>query len=288
MDPSRNLSVRDLSYAWSAQTKGGRTMIRLLENSTGRRAVLRRAAGYQCDIAMGRGFFDVMAERYGLSLDIVQGSLDNLPRSGPIILIANHPYGILDGLMLGHMMGQIRDDFRIMANAVFARAPDLNNHLLPISFDGSRDAIAANLVTRKRALSYLAQGGAIGVFPGGTVSTAARPLSYPLDPAWRSFTARMIAKSRATVLPVYFHGHTSRLFQIASHLHATLRMGLLIKEFNKRVDTAVRVSIGSPLTRDLLDPLSGDAKGMMDFLRKATYELSPNPIGASELGFEFE
>ncbi|GLT10517.1 lysophospholipid acyltransferase family protein [Sulfitobacter sp. PR48] len=278
----------DISYAWSAQSRGGRALIRLMENSTGRLRLIRRAAGYEDEIGAGACFFDVMAARYGLSLDVVAGSLDLIPRSGPVIFIANHPYGILDGLMLGHMMSRSRGDFRILANAVFNRAPDLNRHLLPIDFAPGREALALNLATRKTALDYLGQGGTIGIFPGGTVSTAARPFSRPLDPGWRSFTARMIAKSDAVVVPVFFDGQCSRMFQIASHLHATLRMGLLIKEFSKRVDTPVRVAIGAPLGRDLLDPLRGDAKAMMDFLRKATYELSPNPVHAHELGYEFE
>lgn len=284
----RRKSAGDISYAWSAQTRGGRAMIRMMENATGRVGLIKRARGYQDDIRAGQDLFSVMADRYGLSLDVVSGSLDMIPRTGPVVLIANHPYGILDGLMLGQMLSQTRGDFRILANAVFNRAPDLNQTLLPISFDETKEALALNLKTRRTALEYLGQGGAMGVFPGGTVSTAAKPFSRPLDPVWRSFTARMIAKSRATVVPVYFHGHTSRLFQIASHLHFTLRMGLLIKEFHRRVDTPVRVAIGEPLTRDVLDPLSSDSKAMMDFLRKATYDLSPDPIGASDLGFEFE
>jgi putative hemolysin len=137
-------------------------------------------------------------------------------------------------------------------------------------------------------LNYLEGGGAIGVFPGGTVSTAIKPFARPMDPGWRSFTARMIAKSRAQVVPIYFDGHTSRMFQIASHLHSTLRLGLLIKEFRKRVDTPVRVAIGAPLGRDVLDPLAGNGKAMMDFLRQATYELSPEPLASFAHGFEFE
>jgi putative hemolysin len=281
-------STRDISYAYSAASRGGRALIRLMENSTGRLGLIRRASGYEEDMRSGRSFFDVMADRYGLSLEITSGSLANIPRHGPVILIANHPYGILDGLMMGRMLSQARGDFRIVAHSVFRRAPDLGKHLLPISFDADKAALALNIQTRKTALDYLGQGGAIGIFPGGTVSTAARPFSKPLDPVWRSFTARMIAKSDATVVPVYFDGHTSRMFQIASHLHSTLRMGLLIKEFRKRVDTPVRVAIGAPITRDILNPLSKDGKAMMDFLRKATYELSQEPDRACELGFEFE
>jgi putative hemolysin len=281
-------TARDISYAYSAQSKGGRALIRLMENTTGRLSLIKRARGYEDEVGEGRCFFDVMADRYGLSLDVVGGSLGNIPRQGPLIVIANHPYGILDGLMLGHMMSRTRGDFRILANSVFNRAPDLNRHLLPISFDGDKDALALNIATRKTALDYLGQGGTIGIFPGGTVSTAAKPFSKPMDPGWRSFTARMIAKSNATVLPVYFDGHCSRMFQIASHLHSTLRMGLLIKEFRKRVDTPVRVVIGEPMGRDVLDPLAKDGKAMMDFLRKATYELSPAPERSFDLGFEFE
>ena len=280
--------AREISYAHSARSKPGRAFIRLIENSTGRLGLIKRASGYEQDMAAGGCFFDVMVQRYGLSLDVVGGSLDSIPATGPVIFLANHPYGILDGLMLGHIMSRTRGDFKIMAHSVFNRAPDLNRHLLPISFDADKAALALNLHTRKTALDYLGQGGAIGVFPGGTVSTGARPFSKPMDPGWRSFTARMIGKSQATVVPIYFDGHTSRLFQIASHLHSSLRLGLLIKEFRKRVDTPVRVVIGEPIGRNVLNPLAKDAKAMMDFLRKATYELSPDRAKTFDLGFEFE
>ncbi|QJF50910.1 lysophospholipid acyltransferase family protein [Roseobacter ponti] len=280
--------ARDISYSYSAATRGGRALIRLMENSTGRLRLIKRAAGYENDVAAGREFFDVMVERYGLSLDIAHGALDNIPRDGPLILLANHPYGILDGLMMGHILTRTRGDFRLLANSVFRRATELDRVILPISFDETKEAVALNIATRKVALDYLKDNGAIGIFPGGTVSTAMRPFSRPMDPGWRSFTARMIAKSNATVVPMYFDGHTSRLFQIASHTHNTLRMGLLIKEFGKRVDTPVRVSIGRPIERSVLDPLSRDSKAMMDFLRKATYELSPDPEKRFDLGYEFE
>lgn len=280
--------ARDISYAYSAETPGGRAMIRMMENTTGRLRLIRRAKGYEHEVAQGRNFFEVMAQRYGLTLELSGGSLDHVPRTGPLIVIANHPYGILDGLMLGHILGQTRGDFRMLANSVFRRAEDLNQVILPISFDQTKAALAQNIETRKQALSYLGHGGAIGVFPGGTVSTAIRPFAKPMDPGWRSFTARMIAKSQATVVPIYFEGHTSRLFQIASHMHNTLRMGLLIKEFHKRVDTPVRAVIGKPIPRDVLAPLAKDPKAMMDFLRQSTYELSPDPVKNFDLGYEFE
>ena len=286
--PSRRHAVRDISYAHSADTKGGRMVIKLMENTTGRMRLIKRADGYEKDVANGRDFWAVMVERYGLTLDVAGGSLSNVPKDGPLILIANHPYGILDGLMMGHILSETRGDFRILAHRVFRKAEDLNRIILPISFDETKEAMQLNLETRKTALTYLGEGGAIGIFPGGTVSTGVKPFSHPMDPGWRGFTARMVAKSNATVVPVFFDGHTSRLFQIASHLHSTLRMGLLIKEFKKRVDTPVKVVIGEPIKRDILDPLSKDTRKMMDFLRKATYELSPTPLKSYDYGYEFE
>jgi len=287
--PRKNREItREISYAQSARTRGGRAIIKAIENTTGRQRLMRRARGYEDEVARGRDFWAVLVERYGLRLEVVGGALENIPASGPVIVIANHPYGILDGLMLGHILALARGDFRILANSVFRKAEDLERVILPISFGDDKAAMAQNIQTRKSALRYLSQGGAIGVFPGGTVSTAAKPFGRPMDPAWRGFTARMIAKSDATVVPVFFDGHTSRLFQIASHLHSTLRLGFLIKEFKNRVNTPVRVVIGDPIPRADLAEHATDPRAMMDFLRQATYDLSPTPLNPAEVGFEFD
>ncbi|WP_405054062.1 lysophospholipid acyltransferase family protein [Tabrizicola sp.] len=277
--------TRDITYATSARSRSGRALIRMLENTTGRLSLIRRAKGYEQDIARGIPFWDVMVERYGLSLDIIGGSLDNIPRTGPLIMIANHPYGILDGLILGHILQRTRGDFRILANSVFRRAETLNKVLLPISFDATKEAVQLNIDTRATALRYLGDGGAIGIFPGGTVSTAAKPFGPPMDPSWRNFTAKMIAKSDATIVPLYFEGQNSRLFQIASHLHYTLRLGLLIKEFRSRTDAPVRLVIGDPIPRH---SLGSDPTAMMESLRRATYALSPTPLRTYDPGYEFE
>lgn len=286
--PNRRHVARDISYSYSATTRGGRAMIRLMENATGRIGLIRRAQGYETEIAQGRDFWQVMVERYGLGLEVIAGHLDNLPKDGPLIVIANHPYGILDGLIMGHVLSVVRGDFRILANSVFRKAQELDRIILPVNFDETKEAMQQNIATRKAALDYLAQGGCIGIFPGGTVATAEKPFGRPMDPGWRLFTARLIAKSNATVVPIYFDGHTSRLFQLASHLHVTLRMGLLIKEFRKRVDTPVSIAIGAPIDRAEIDARAKDARAMMDFLRKATYELSPTPLTSYDYGFEFE
>ncbi|MCC1493368.1 lysophospholipid acyltransferase family protein [Cognatishimia sp. F0-27] len=291
---SSRLLARKITYAGSAQTRGGRAVVRLMENATGRIRLIRRAEGYEREVAEGRDFWDVMVARYGLEIRVFGERLAAIPRTGPLVLIANHPYGILDGLVMGQVLSQTRGDFRIVANSVFGQAPAMDGIVLPICFDGGRESVARNLATRKAALDYLArggqdgQGGAIGIFPGGTVSTAARPFARPMDPGWRAFTAKMIARSGATVVPLYFAGHTSRLFQVASHLHSTLRLGLLIREFDKRVDTPVEITVGAPVDPGEIAAHAKEPNKLMDFLRHKTYELGPDHPERFDYGLEFE
>lgn len=280
--------ARDITYAGSVQTRAGSAVVRCLENATGRIGLIRRAGGYDSEVAQGADFWDVIRRRYGLRLEFMSGSLDRIPRTGPLVVVANHPFGILDGLMMGHILSQTREDFQVFAHRVFRNAPDLEKIILPISFDGTKEAQKLNLRTRANALQYLSQGGCIGIFPGGTVSTAHRPFGRPLDPAWRTFTAKMIARSGAQVVPVYFDGQNGRLFQMASHLHPTLRLGLLIREFGRRVDRPVRVAIGDPIPASRLADHRQNPRAMMDLLRRATYDLSDTPGDGDTLGFDFE
>ena len=276
MTPHRSVA-REITYATSAHTRAGRAVIRSVENLTGRIGLIRMARDYDREVAAGRDFWEVMVERYRLSLQVVGGELGNLPASGPLVVVSNHPYGILDGLMLGYILSKTRGDFRILAHRVFRKARELDRVILPISFDETREAQSTNLETRKVALAYLAEGGCIGIFPGGTVSTAQKPFGRPMDPGWRRFTARLIAKSGAVVVPVYFEGHNSRLFQVASHLHYTLRMALLVNEFKTRVGAPVKVVIGRPLDPGVLAARATDARGLMDYLRAETYQ----PVAAA-------
>jgi putative hemolysin len=281
--------ARDITYASAAKRRSGQTVIRILENTTGRLHLIRKARGYDAEVAAGADFWQVMTTRYGVELDVIGGALENIPCEGPLIVVSNHPYGILDGLMMGLILSARRDgDFRVLAHRIFRRATDLERVILPISFDDTKEAAKLNLATRAEAVRYLTEGGAIGIFPGGTVSTSATPFSKPMDPSWRTFTAKMVAKSGATVVPVFFEGHNSRLFQLASHLHTTLRTGMFIREFKARINKPVRVVIGEPIPQQALDRFKKDPKGCMDFLRKATYELSTSPVDTSHLGHEFE
>lgn len=271
----KGAAPREISYSWSAKNLAERTVIRSIENLTGRPKLLKMALGYEDEVEAGRNFWEVMQERYRVTMDFVNGGLENIPREGPLVLVANHPYGIMDGMAVGRILSEARGDFRIIAHVVFRKAKDLQRIILPIDFGETKEAMVQNLQTRKVALKYLADGGAIGIFPGGTVSTAAKPFGLPRDPHWKTFTAKMVAKSGAQVVPVYFDGSNSRLFQVASHINQTLRTSLYISEFKRSVGAPLKVTIGKPLPPDEIQALSRDSRGLMDYLRRKTYDLAP-------------
>jgi len=280
--------ARDISYSSSAKSKAGRAVIRSIENITGRISLIKKAKDYENEVAAGRDFWEVILEKYNIRLNILGGSLENIPKKGPVVVVANHPYGILDGLMLGYILSTTRTDFRILAHRVFKKAKDLDKVILPINFDETRDGMAQNIETRKRAISYLSKGGCVGIFPGGTVSTSVKPFGKAMDPSWRKFTARLIAKSKAQVVPIYFEGSNSRLFQIASHLHYNLRMALLIKEFRRRTNDKVSVVVGEAFADNKIDKYKKSAEELMNFLRTETYKLSPEKTKGFDKGFDFD
>ena len=278
----------DLSYAHSAHSRLGMAVIRCLENATGKSAVLSRSQNLRTNIHSIKSFWHSIMEGYGVTVDIMQGELGDIPVDQPFVLVANHPYGILDGLVMGSVLAQSGANFKIIANDIFNKAQEISDKILPISFKNTREAISLNLRTRKNALTHLSNGGAIGIFPGGTVSTSSKLFSQPADPAWRSFTAKMIFKSNALVVPIFFDGNTSRIFQLASHLHPNIRAGLLLREFKLRLDKPVRIVIGKPIPRCRMDFFKNDSRKIMDFLRLETYKLSPNKNQTFDYGYEFK
>ena len=280
----KNDVARDISYATSANGFMGQFLIRSVENITGRIGLIRRAKDYEKEVARGRNFWEVIVERYNIEMNIVKGCFEDIPKEGPVVIVSNHPFGILDGLLMGYILSKTRKDFKIIANRVFRKAKDLDDVVLPISFQENREGNLQNLKTRNEAIHFLKAGGIVGIFPGGTVATSAKLFSRPLDPFWKRFTSKIILKSNATVVPIFFGGSNSRLFQIASHMSYNLRMALLIREFGMKIDRKVDVGIGKKISSNYLQKFSRDLDGMMEYLRFQSYSLSNDPNQAFENG----
>jgi len=174
--------------------------------------------------------------------------LDALPKTGPLVFVANHPFGVVDGLVLCDLAVKARGNFRILINAMLCRDSDLAPYFLPIDFRETKAAIKNNIRSKKMAQEALEQDIPLLVFPSGFVSTADRKgFGSVVDAPWTTFAAKLIRDTQATVVPVYFRGQNSRIFHLASHVAEPLRMALLLNEASNRFGTKVMAEIGDPL-----------------------------------------
>ena len=172
----------------------------------------------------------------------------HLPKEGPLIFLANHPFGIVDGMVFCDLAVRSRGDFRIMINAMLCQDQELAPYFLPVDFEQSKQAMRTNIRSKQLAMQCMSQNIPVLVFPSGMVSTAGKlGFGKVRDGEWTTFAAKLVKEAQATVVPVYFHGRNSRKFHVASHIAEPLRMGMLLHEAVNKFGRSVKVSIGEPI-----------------------------------------
>ncbi len=265
--------IDTFSYADPADPRLKRFFIRLVERITGQPYLKWLYEDNRAHPVPGEDFWDAAIRKLELKVRINEEALAQWPRTGPLVVVANHPFGVLDGLIICHIISKVRKDFRVLTNAVLLRAEEVKTFLLPVDFAETEDALKTNLRTRAEAKNHLMKGGCLVVFPAGGVSTT--PTIWhkrAVDTEWKNLTARLIAQSKAAVAPVYFAGQNSRLFQVASHISVTLRLSLLFKEVHDRIGSEVYVRLGDVLPYERIAGIN-DRQSVMDRLKEITYSL---------------
>lgn len=271
--PGEEDDLPHFSYAAPEDAKPKRFLIQTIEKVTGQPRLKKLYLEHRRTGSPDEVFWHAAVRKLDLRVTFDKSKLDAIPKEGPLVIVANHPYGVLDGIVISYLTSLVRPTFKVLTNSVLYRAPEIRPYLLPIDFAETKEAIRTNLESRKKAIEELSAGGAVVVFPGGTVSTSEKPYRGPaVDPDWKPFTAKLITQSKAAVLPMYFEGQNSRLFQIASHLHYVLRISLLFKEVADRIGTEMPVRIGDIMPYEALAHLK-DRQALVDHLRELTYNL---------------
>jgi putative hemolysin len=265
--------IYKFSYAAPGDPRLKRLVIRFIEKTTGQPYLKWLYEDNQANPVPGESFWAAAIRRLELKVVCNEDALARWPRTGALIIVANHPFGVLDGLVMSYLTAKVRPDFRILTNNVLNRADEIREHLLPIDFEETKEALATNLKSRAAAKAHLLAGGCVIVFPAGGVSTAPKPWSrHAVDTEWKNFAAKLIVQGSAPVVPVYFAGQNSRMFQLVSHVSLTLRLSLLFKEVHDRIGSEVHVRIGDIIHYEQLVKLERNA--VMEYLRRATYALS--------------
>jgi putative hemolysin len=260
-------------------------LIRSIEFLTGQPKLFKLYRSYQENPNHWKSFWDGCIDLLKLKISISNFDLEKIPSTGPAIVVANHPFGVLDGLVLSWLVSQKRNDFKLLVHSLLLRAPETKGNLLPIDFTGDKKALLTNLETRKKARKHISEGGCIIIFPSGTVSTTLKfyqKKAKAFDCKWKKFTSRLIKQTDPKIIPINFPGTNSLAFQIFSHISLVLRSSLLFFEIKRRINSEVEVFVGDSFKySEIGEDLSNDE--LADMLRTKTYlldkEYSSPPYG---------
>lgn len=263
-----------ISYIDPAMSALRRFVVRGVERSTGQRKLRAIYRAFRADGGTAEAFWDEFLRRSGIVLDFNRDALSRIPREGPLLVVANHPYGLVDGFVLCWLVNQVRPDFKLLINSVLVQAPETRHHLLPLDFSCTKEAQETNIRSRVAARQHLGDGGTVLVFPAGAISTAPDRLGRrpAMDGPWQPIVGQLAQRARCPVLPVYFEGQNSRLFQVVSHFSVTLRLGLMAGEIRRRFGTRVGLTIGDVIAPEELAGFN-DRKALAAELCRRTYAL---------------
>jgi len=268
---------RSLTYSNTFDSSAKRNMIRAIEWLTGKITILRRIRAFERRGApSGPAFWRACLDVMGVELQTAAADMARIPATGPVVLVANHPHGLVDGMILAEMIGRIRQDYRILTRSILTGIDEsAASFMIAVPFQHEEDSQRKMIDMRARAMEHLKDGGLLALFPSGVVASSDTLFGPAVEREWNVFTAKMIRTSGATVLPCYFAGSNSRWYQIANRISPTLRQGLLLHEIVHSLDRPQKPVIGQPLSQADMAPHMADPRAFMAWLRDQTLALGP-------------
>ncbi len=280
-DPKRDYipyDKRKLSYAGSFPDPRKAFLIRGIEWMTGKITLLRKVRQFERgDVKEGAAFFPQALEAMGIDLVVPPERVEIIPKTGPLIVVANHPHGLVDGMVMADLIGRRRDDFVILTRSLLSGVKEIRQFMLPVPFPHEQDALNESLKMRRKAMEHLKGGGVVILFPAGAVASSKTLFGPAVEKEWNPFTAKMIARSGATVLPIYFPGQNSRAYLVADHISPVLRQGLLLHEVVHALNKPQHPVVGDPLLPEDLKKWASNPRGFMEWLRAHTLSLGGDP-----------
>lgn len=264
-----------LTYANSFENVFQSNFIRTVEWLTGKLTIIRMVRSLEKQGApVGQAFWRACLDVMGIPLLTPAEQLENIPAEGPVVVVANHPHGMVDGMILADLVGGRRDDYRILTRAVLDGIDEVaSSYMIPVPFPHDPDVQKKMVEMRANAMAHLKEGGIITLFPSGVVASSETLFGPAIEHEWNVFTAQLIRRSGAKVVPIFFPGANSRWYQMANRISATLRQALLLHEIVYSCNKPQAPVVGQVLTEVQMEKLHSDPRGFMSWLRHHTLNL---------------
>lgn len=267
---------RSLTYANSFDNPWQRTLIRAIEWITGKITILGMVRTLEKRGAPeGQAFWRACLDVMEIPLVTPQSEIDNIPEKGPVVVVANHPSGMVDGMLLADLIGRRRNDYRILTRSVLTGIDEVaSSYMIPVPFPHDPDVQKKMIDMRAEAMAHLKAGGVVALFPSGVVASSKTWFGPAVEAEWNVFTAQLIRRSGAKVVPIFFPGANSRAYQIANRVSATLRQALLLHEIVYACRQPAGPVVGEVVDEEHMAMLEGDPRGFMAWLRGHTLALA--------------
>lgn len=282
---SRKYDMRRLSYAGTFTNPWTAGTIRTIEWLTAKVTLLRLIRDFERKGApFGPPFWPAAIRQMGIRIQTPADEIARIPAEGPLVVVANHPHGLVDGMVMAEMINRVRSDFKILTRSLLTGIPEIEQFMIPVPFPHEENSRELGLQMRAEAMAHLKNGGVIILFPAGKVASSEGWFGPAVEPEWNPFTHKMIMRSGASVLPIRFTGQNTRLYQVANKVSATLRQSLLLYEIRKALFKPQRPFIGAPIEPSELKRWSDNPRGFLTWLRAHTLALGtdgafPEPVG---------
>jgi len=222
------------------------------------------------------GFCAALCEEMGASIQVSAPDLGRIPKSGPAIVVANHPFGLLEGVLLGSLLPCCRPDVKFVVNSLLSRIPELRDLTICVDPYGGAQAVRANLAAMKSAQEWLREGHLLVMFPAGEVATLDLKRGGVAEKPWNSGVVKLAGRTSAPVIPLHLEGSNSPLFHLAGLVHPRLRTLLLPHELLNKQSQRFQIRIGHPIPAERLESFESPQQAA-DYLRKRVLVLGNRP-----------
>ncbi|SHE37667.1 Putative hemolysin [Marinomonas polaris DSM 16579] len=230
-------------------------------------------------------FMRYTLEALDIDYSIAKGSVENIPQKGPVVIVANHPLGAIEGVVLADLVGRVRSDVKVLANELLKRLPEISDLFIGVDVFGGKSAQRTNGKAIRDAHRHLADGGVLIVFPAGEVSTypkkskdqsaeKSREKQTLADIEWSQSVANFLKRSEATTVPIFINGQNSALFYQVGRIHPLLRTAMLGRELLNKKSSVIEISIGSAMPFSEVSQFESN-QDLVSYLRLNTYLMSP-------------